>query len=85
MGVVGGLFAAMDAEQDQRLIAGVDQRVNALRYHRRAAGEEGGGEFGDGNQKIGRNRAVHGNGFCGVGHDRGRAFGPLKPRAARRA
>ena len=56
---IGRLLAAVQAEQNQPAVAAVDQRVNALRQHGRAAREISGHKLGDGNGHIGRNGAIN--------------------------
>ena len=60
VGDVGRSARTAQAVEQEALIARIDQRVDRLAEHRRAAGEGGGTEFGHGDQGIARK--------CGVDH-----------------
>ena len=68
MPLVGRAAGAVVAVQQQDLVTGIDQRMNALAQHRRAAGPERGAEFGDGKGTVWEDRR-----FDGV--EDGRKFG----------
>jgi hypothetical protein len=67
---IGGPPAAADADEQQDLVTGVDQRVNALRQHRRAAREGSGDELRQRDHQVGAQRADHGQGLLVCVHAR---------------
>ena len=67
---VGRLAAASDAEQQEQAVARVDQRVDPLGEHGRAAGYGRGDEFRHGDRQVagdrGVDRALRGRGGHGL-------------------
>ncbi len=62
MAFIGRAAGTAMAVQQQALIAGVDQRMDALAQHHRTAGPERRGELGDGDQEVAGQRCID-NGF----------------------
>ena len=59
--LVRGLLAAAHPEQQQQLVAGIDHGVKGLGQHGGAAGDDGGREFGDGDDQVGCDRTIDGD------------------------
>ena len=79
--------SAMHAVQQQRLVAGIHQRMHAFAEHRRAAGDGSGHELGHGDQKIAGQRRVDdlartaADAFASAHRN---SFGPLRDSVAAR-
>jgi len=55
---IGLLLGTAQAVQQQQLVDGIHQRVDALAEHRRAARQPGGDELGDGDAQVAGKRGI---------------------------
>jgi hypothetical protein len=56
---IGGPLAALNSEQKQPTVPGIDERMNAFRQHRRAAGDSGSHEFRRGYREVSGDSGVN--------------------------